>query len=215
MILLVKAAKKLLDVQLPCTEQELKKAYRREVKLCHPDLFPGDRAKEDRFKKLSSLYERLTSEEFKYLLTKPLDLRPRTAGGDLLSDLGKGVTGGELCASCQGQGYTTLQADPFIRCQWCRGSGFVINCPLCKGRGKGRFGDCGKCEGLGRLGVESLAGLNMSVKVCAPCSGRGGFRSRKPIFNHYKCGDCNGAGQRVQRKPLWQLLRGRGHEHGS
>ena len=47
----------ILGVARTATTEEIRKAYRRLVKTCHPDLHPGDRAAEQRFKDLSSANE--------------------------------------------------------------------------------------------------------------------------------------------------------------
>ena len=42
-----------LGVQKGATEEEIKKAFRRKAKECHPDLHPGDKEAEERFKELN------------------------------------------------------------------------------------------------------------------------------------------------------------------
>ena len=48
-----------LGVQRNATEQDLKSAFRREAKECHPDRHPGDKTAEQRFKDLNEAYEAL------------------------------------------------------------------------------------------------------------------------------------------------------------
>lgn len=45
------------------TPEEIKKAYRTKSKLCHPDLFPNDKSKEEEFLNLTEAYEILMDEE--------------------------------------------------------------------------------------------------------------------------------------------------------
>ena len=45
-----------LGVADDATPEEIKVAYRGLAKLCHPDLQPGDKAAEDRFKRISQAY---------------------------------------------------------------------------------------------------------------------------------------------------------------
>ena len=45
-----------LGVAKNCGEDELKKAYRKKAKLCHPDLHPGDQQAESQFKELNEAY---------------------------------------------------------------------------------------------------------------------------------------------------------------
>ena len=55
-----KKALKLLEIeQSSPTPEELKAAYRRLAKTCHPDLKPGCKASEERFKELSAAYKYL------------------------------------------------------------------------------------------------------------------------------------------------------------
>ncbi|MEO0466388.1 MAG: DnaJ C-terminal domain-containing protein [Pseudomonadota bacterium] len=47
----------LLGVARSASQDDIKKAYRQKVKTCHPDLHPGDEARADQFKSLSSAFE--------------------------------------------------------------------------------------------------------------------------------------------------------------
>lgn len=49
----------LLGLNPNYTEAELKKAYRKAAKENHPDLHPGDKVKEQRFKDINNVYEEL------------------------------------------------------------------------------------------------------------------------------------------------------------
>lgn len=52
-----------LGLEKTATDAEIKKAYRRIAKECHPDLNPGDKTSEDRFKAASSAYDLLKDPE--------------------------------------------------------------------------------------------------------------------------------------------------------
>ena len=52
-----------LGVQKGCSEDELKKAYRRTAKKYHPDLNPGDQEAEAKFKEASEAYEVLSDPQ--------------------------------------------------------------------------------------------------------------------------------------------------------
>ena len=48
-----------LGVDRKASQEEIKRAYRRLVRKCHPDVNPGDKAAEDRFKAVQEAYEAL------------------------------------------------------------------------------------------------------------------------------------------------------------
>ena len=52
-----------LGVKKDATADEIKKAYRKLTKENHPDLHPGDKACEERFKEANEAYEVLSDEE--------------------------------------------------------------------------------------------------------------------------------------------------------
>lgn len=52
----------LLGIPRTATAEEIKKAYRVLAKKCHPDLHPGDKEAEQRFKEINEAYEILGDE---------------------------------------------------------------------------------------------------------------------------------------------------------
>ncbi|MEJ2427599.1 MAG: DnaJ domain-containing protein [Deltaproteobacteria bacterium] len=54
---------KILGINRHANEQEIKKAYRSLVLVCHPDRNPGDREAEEKFKEITEAYEVLSNSE--------------------------------------------------------------------------------------------------------------------------------------------------------
>ena len=52
-----------LGVSKSATDEEIKKAYRKLAKQYHPDLNPGDKQAEQKFKEVSEAYEILSDKE--------------------------------------------------------------------------------------------------------------------------------------------------------
>jgi curved DNA-binding protein CbpA len=54
---------KILGINRDADEEEIKKAYRSLVLVCHPDRNPGDREAEEKFKEVTEAYEVLSNRE--------------------------------------------------------------------------------------------------------------------------------------------------------
>ena len=52
-----------LGVQKGASEEEIKKAYKKMARKYHPDLNPGDKEAEEKFKEVKEAYEMLTNPE--------------------------------------------------------------------------------------------------------------------------------------------------------
>ena len=52
-----------LGVDKSASDDEIKKAYRKQAKANHPDLHPNDKACEARFKEINEAYEVLSDEQ--------------------------------------------------------------------------------------------------------------------------------------------------------
>ena len=61
---------KTLGVSKSATQSDIKKAFRKLMKALHPDLHPGDKAKEDKFKKVSAANDILSDENKRALYNR-------------------------------------------------------------------------------------------------------------------------------------------------
>ena len=178
-----------LGVDKSATQDEIKKAYRKITKENHPDLHPGDKAAEERFKEANEAYEVLSDEEKrkKYDQYGHAAFDPNAGyggggyGGFDFGDLGD-IFGDIFGGGFGGFGGSTRRANP--------------NAP--------------------RKGSDTRATLNISfeeaafgcekevtvpiIEVCPDCSGSGCAEGTTPEV----CPDCHGSGQKVtqQRTPF-------------
>ena len=178
-----------LGVQKTATADEIKKAYRKITKENHPDLHPGDKACEERFKEANEAYEVLSDSEKrqKYDQFGMAAFDPNSGfgqggfgGGFGFGDLGDIF--GDIFGGFGGFGGSTRRADP--------------NAP--------------------RKGSDTRATLNISfeeaafgcqkeitvpiIEVCSDCGGNGCAPGTTPEI----CPECKGSGQTVtqQRTPF-------------
>lgn len=178
-----------LGVSKEATPEEIKKAYRKVTKENHPDLHPGDKACEERFKEANEAYEVLSDAEKR----KKYDQFGHAAF-DPNAGFGGGFSGGfdfgnfgDIFGDLFGGGFggfggSTRRADP--------------NAP--------------------RKGSDVRASLNISfeeaafgcekevtvpiIEMCSDCAGSGCAEGTTPEI----CPDCHGSGQTVtqQRTPF-------------
>ena len=186
----------ILGVPKDASLNEIKKAYRRLAKLYHPDLFPGDREKEGKFRLIKEAYEILSDEKKREAYDR-LGTPDIAEGGEffettfvssqekrkcedvieevkipspMVEELQITYERLEICPVCQGKG--TLSSDS----EW-------ETCPACKGKGKRKrvksgilseeisYETCPRCGGKGRISREP----------CPRCEGRGRIRKREAI----------------------------------
>lgn len=213
-----------LGVSRDATPEEIKRAYRRLARQYHPDVNPGDKQAEERFKAINEAYEVLSDPEKRrrYDLFGRAGVRggtaePETGFGDFgdigdLFDLFFG-TGGTRTEATRSQRGNDLRIDVEVTLEEvASGSPKTIQyarfetCPRCSGNGA-EPGEtpvtCGTCRGSGRVrhSQHTLLGTISTVVTCPHCRGEGKVISRP-------CTQCRGEGrvrqmvERTVRVPL-------------
>jgi molecular chaperone DnaJ len=175
-----------LGVSKEATEDELKKAYRKLAKENHPDLHPGDKACEERFKEINEAYEILSDPEKKQLYDQyghaAFDPNAGPYGPGGFGDLGDffgDIFGGFGFGDIFGGGGARRSNGPR--------KGESIRTNISISFEEAAFG-CKKDISVAR------------VETCADCSGSGA----KPGTQPETCPNCKGTGavRTTQRTPL-------------
>jgi molecular chaperone DnaJ len=209
----------ILGVQPGASVGDIKRAYRRLARKYHPDINPGDRAAEARFRRIVEAYETLSDpdrrrqydmvgwrhepdgpavvefEGFDFSVTAdgPQASTFSELFADVLSggpELSQPVAGTDLHATI------SLSFEDAIR----GGERHVTvtrqhTCVVCRGAGVIRTpeGRCLQCQGLGSL--RWARGHMVFAKTCAPCGGTGRQRQQR-------CHGCGGDGVNVRSEAV-------------
>ncbi len=213
-----------LGVQKSAGEDEIKKAYRSLAKKYHPDMNPGDKDAEVKFKEVNEAYAVLSDSEkrAKYDQFGHAAFDPSAGGGfggfsgfgggdfdfgDIFSSFFGG--GGSSSRSRQnmpidGDDIGARVAISFDEAAFGTKKEIsfarVENCPDCSGKGAKSEGDietCSECRGTGRVMVkqQTILGYMQTQRTCQSCRGAG-----KIIKN--PCSNCNGKGRIKINKKL-------------
>lgn len=205
-----------LGVDKNASAEDIKKAYRKKAKECHPDLHPNDKTAEERFKELNEANEVLSNPEKKarydqYGFNDPFQGMGGNGsagfggfsgfgGFESIFDMFTGGMGGYSNPNAPTAGndlshtitITLKEAAEGVK----KSFSFLRreNCEACKGTGAKAGTEpskCTSCNGTGQ--IKTGNGFFVQIRTCPTCNGTG-----KVIKE--KCSVCNGTGStRKQR----------------
>ncbi len=214
-----------LGISRSASQDEIKKAYRVLAKKYHPDMNPGDKEAEEKFKEASDAYAILSDPEKKakydqYGHAAFENGGGAGAGGYGFSDMGDIFSSfGDIFGDLFGMGGGSRRASNGPQKGASIRHGIVIDfneavfgtkkelkimghdeCPECKGSGAkpGTTPEtCSKCGGKGQVMFtrQSLFGMTQSVQACPQCRGTGKIIKEK-------CTSCSGQGTVAKEKKI-------------
>ena len=211
-----------LGVSKEATADEIKRAYRQLGKKYHPDVNPGDKEAEEKFKELGEAYAVLSDPD-KRRQYDQYGHAAFEAGGmggaggfdfssmdfsDLFGDLFGGMFGGGSRRASNGpmKGANLRAAIRITFDEAMKGVDKELEislkeeCETCHGSGAKPGTNpttCSKCGGNGQVAytTQTLFGMSRSIQACPDCRGKG-----KIIKD--KCPDCYGTGYVTRRKNI-------------
>jgi molecular chaperone DnaJ len=207
---------KILGVTKDTSPDEIKKAYRKLARKYHPDLNPGDKAAEQKFKEINEAYEVLGDPKKKAEYDQFGSTQFRAGGpgfeGFRSHDFREGfefggfgdVFGDLFGAKARPEAYQAKGPDMVMGIELSMEEAFSgvtktitfnreVNCRSCNGSGAEASQVCSACNGTGSM--KTSRGFFSMSQPCAACGGSG--RKVTKV-----CSACGGMGKTVQTETL-------------
>ena len=213
-----------LGVQKGASDDEIKKAYRACAKKYHPDLHPGDKECEEKFKEVNEAYEVLSDSDKKARYDQfghaGVDPNYGAGAGGAGSPFGQGIDIDDIFSSFFGGfgGRRSNNANAPMRgsdiettvyisieeaakcCKQTINYSCVTTCDACHGTGAQPGTSpktCSSCGGSGRVTINQRTpfGVVQTQRTCDACHGRG-----KIVDN--PCKKCGGSGKQRKNKTV-------------
>jgi molecular chaperone DnaJ len=196
----------ILGLKKGASPEDVKSAYRKLARKHHPDVNPGDKAAEERFKEINEAYAVLGDpkkrEEYDRFGKSPFEGTGWTDAppfedifefgfGDIFSDIfGAGARGAEGRAWARGAdmvaGVEVTLEEAFTGVAKRMTLSREVPCTACGSTGVESSETCGKCGGSGR--IQTSKGFFRLAQTCPGCGGAG----RKVTKS---CDGCGGRGK--------------------
>lgn len=213
-----------LGIQKGASDDEIKKAYRVLAKKYHPDMHPGDKEAEEKFKEASEAYAVLSDPDKRRKYDQfghqafdggagggagGFDFNDFDMGdifGDIFGDLFGGGRSSRRTGNSPQKGANVRASVRITFLEACFGVDKELElnlkdeCSHCHGTGAkpGTSPEtCTKCGGKGQVVYtqQSLFGMVRNVQACPDCQGTGKVVKEK-------CPDCHGSGYITSRKKI-------------
>lgn len=196
-----------LGVSRGASQEDIKRAFRRLARKYHPDLNPGDKTAEQKFKELNEAYAVLSDpkkrEEYDRFGKSPFEAGgpwyegAKGGGFEDVFEFGMGDIFGNVFGKGYGEEFSAKGSDIVLSLDVTLEEAFsgitkpIIArresaCQSCKGSGAEAFEACHKCNGSGKS--QTAKGFFKMVQSCPECRGSG-RRSTKA------CRACGSAGR--------------------
>jgi len=207
-----------LGVSRGASPEEIKKAYRQLARKYHPDVNPGDKQAEEKFKEVQEAYEVLSNPETRARYDQYGHAANDTGGGfsgagdfggfgDIFSDIfdmfgggfGTGRQGPRRGADLRLTLSITFEEAAFGASKKVKVP-HTIQCPACGGSGAEpgtRPKTCDACGGTGQVRTTQRTpfGQMQTVRTCSKCGGQG-------MVVDTPCRHCRGRGKIQEQKTI-------------